>query len=382
MEIIVHTVELSALLTNKEYDYLSSLGSGLKNRLAIYGIRNIRISSNGYDESEVYGNINASTNQSKPIHRCWMSVNLSRVANDGQPTVAPFQCTDTQISNLYRNFKEFMSIIFSSKSKRRDLAGWYVIRIDYCINIKTEYVSEYIELFQRGDKPYNMTFPTSYAKEQNKAADDCSHKPGSVYFVNGSRHINIYDKRDKRKKELEYQRLKTGDELLPEDIEELERYKDILRLEVQILLPGTNYLKNKHGMPDKELLNFLSIPDEARKMLCDAYRRICGCGDYYSHKKAIEIITDSNKHKRTKEGMIKALKLIKGSNNTGSIRTARKRYNATRDGALPAFDTVIAALNDVGVNPITLGKKTKPAFLQSLYNTVNECCDMFGDEIE
>lgn len=62
--------------------------------------------------------------------------------------------------------KVFDTLIKSIHKDLPRLMLWSVNRIDYAINITTEYVEEYIKLFQKGDKPFN--FEELYCKKSRR----------------------------------------------------------------------------------------------------------------------------------------------------------------------------------------------------------------------
>ena len=116
------------------------------------------------------------------------------------------------------------------------LEHWTINRIDYAININTQYVEEYIKLFQRGDKPRNFKELYCSKSKVRKQLD------GSFYLFNDSVVINFYNKENER---LSQNFNKDG-------------AKDLLRLEIQCKKPKTNTLKEKNKFDSRHLEHYLS----------------------------------------------------------------------------------------------------------------------------
>lgn len=127
--------------------------------------------------------------------------------------------SDADFKEIVNKFNTIMEYLGGLPS----FENWNTNRIDYCINIKTPYVKEYIDLMQKGDVPHSQRL--SY----NPSNRNYAHRKGSVYLVSkardkrkgntGSTTINFYDKEDQIKKEQA-------------DNSVIEQAKNILRLEV------------------------------------------------------------------------------------------------------------------------------------------------------
>lgn len=150
------------------------------------------------------------------------------------------------------------------------LEHWTVNRIDYAININTPYVEEYIELFQRGDKPRNFK-ELHYSKSKIR-----KQREGSFYLISKSVNINFYNKEHER---LSQNLNKDG-------------AKDLLRLEVQCKKPKINTLKAKYGFESRYLEHYLN-QEVSYQQLEYYYNTTIGTGDYYKLTEAIRIVQES-----------------------------------------------------------------------------------------
>lgn len=220
---------------------------------------------------------------------------------------------------------------------------WIVNRIDYCVNVRTPYVKEYIMLFQKSDIPSHQRL-TYDKKTRNK-----SHKDGSLYLPakardsrkrknkTGSQTINFYDKQDELIKECAA-------------VEEIEQAQDILRLEVQCNYPKLDYIKRKYDL-DRSLDTLLSA-EICIEVLQRAILQVCHKGEYLRRSEALKAIDESKCHKTTKD----KLKLIITSvaKQHQSIWKAREKF--IQDGIITheQFRNYIYKLDELGINPVTI----------------------------
>lgn len=205
---------------------------------------------------------------------------------------------------------------------------WTLNRIDYCINIKTPYVKEYIKLFQRCSLPYRFSIP------YDKKAKVRKHKEGSLYIFNNSTIINFYNK--------ELERFNNTGKIL-------ESAKDILRLEIQCKKGKTDYMKYKYNF-DIKYLGYFTSEELSIKTISTYFDKIIGKGDYYKLDKARAIINSSGYTKATKDKLINVLELI---NKHKSIDKARENSNYSKD----SFNRYIKKIRELNINPITIPRR-------------------------
>lgn len=249
---------------------------------------------------------------------------------------------------------------------------WKVNRIDYCVNIKTPYVKEYIELLQKSDIPSNMKMiPNEHG--------NYAFRPGSYYVVSkgrdrrrrttGSITINFYDKQE----ELLNQRANNEDLDITDEI--IDQAKDILRLEVQCHKPKTDYLKVKYGMSAKNIHHFLKA-DVGYEVLNRAILQVCGgYGDFQRMLAACKII-DSLKCQNTKKDRLK--RLLLDVSNRSTVAKVKHKYVSSGYMTKDTFRSYIKLLNENNVNAVTLhrnmklqGKTTKDS-LDSLWTLFDD----------
>ncbi len=107
-----------------------------------------------------------------------------------------------------------------------DILTWETYRIDYCFNIKTPYVSDYLDVMNEGFRMSNTGTRVNYPEEKGLSGSSYIKTKGD-YKANELRNyvLNFYDKYDR----LEY--LRRRGVRIAEDDWELAR--NVLRLEVQ-----------------------------------------------------------------------------------------------------------------------------------------------------
>ena len=246
--------------------------------------------------------------------------------------------SDADFKEIVNKFNTIMEYLGGLPS----FENWNTNRIDYCINIKTPYVKEYIDLMQKGDVPHSQRL--SY----NPSNRNYAHRKGSVYLVSkardkrkgntGSTTINFYDKEDQIKKEQA-------------DNSVIEQAKNILRLEVQCNRPKLDYLKKKYVLEDKKITSLLSA-QISFDVLESAVLAICKVGDYYRRTEALKKIDDLKCHQKTKDNMKLIIDTV--SKQYNSIDKARKQLVKSNQLTKKQFNGYIQKLNAIDINPVTI----------------------------
>ena len=234
----------------------------------------------------------------------------------------------TKEEDLQEVEKRFNEVLEQIHLDLNTFCYWTLNRIDYCINIKTPNVKEYIKLFQRCSLPYRFNIP------YDKKAKVRKHKEGSFYVFNNSTIINFYNK--------ELERFNNTGKIL-------ESAKDILRLEIQCKKGKTDYIKYKYNF-DIKYLGYFTSEELSLKIIASYFYKIIGKGDYYKLDKARAIINSSQHTKATKDKLINVLELI---NKHKSIDKARENSNYSKD----SFNRYIKQIRALGVNPITIPRR-------------------------
>lgn len=269
---------------------------------------------------------------------------------------------------------------------------WKVNRIDYCVNVHTEYVEEYIKLLQKGSLPYR----TKMIRNENR---NKGFKTGSYYVVSEARNkikkttgsitINFYDKYN----ELLNQQKK--DTAITKDI--VEQGKNILRLEVQCHKPKTEYLKVKHNMTAKNIHLFLN-PNIGNAVIERAIKQVCGTADYQRISVAESMIDKSSYTIPKKEQLKKLLKDIAVKHKV-AVTQVRNEYISTGTMTQATFRNYMKCLSELNINPVTLSdnkhlqNKTYKEGLTSIFklfknastqelDNIPESLDAFESDIE
>ncbi len=252
-----------------------------------------------------------------------------------------------QESDIIEVIQEFDDIVHEIHYEFPSFIMWKVNRIDYAVNIYTEHVKLYIELFQRANRP-NIHYDGQYSNVLNKTIQ----KEGSFYLISKSVRLNFYDK----------QKQLIGESANSEDILSA---KNILRIEVQCLRGKVNQIvRTDNDVINTELFNFL--PKElSREIITNYFNHTIGDGDYYSLDAARKIINaQENITPSTKDKLIKHLKLI---NQKTSIWKAKELYGNNR-----LFNNYIKQLRAIGINPVTIPREREVPHLSNLKSVIIE----------
>lgn len=217
--------------------------------------------------------------------------------------------------------------------------NWKVNRIDYCLNIKTPYVKEYIELLQKSDKPFSV-----HIKPDNNR--NYTQKKGSLYLVGKSITINFYDKQDQLIKE----------QIVNTNITDkhIQQAKDILRLEVQCHKPRTEYLKTKYNMTAKNIHYFLDAKISFN-VLETILLKVTRKGDYLRKSIAIDKINKSAYKEKTKDGLIQIINDIATQHQ--SIWKVRDKYINLKLMSKDTFSRYLRKLDTMNINAVTISDK-------------------------
>lgn len=213
---------------------------------------------------------------------------------------------------------------------------WTLKRIDYATYIKTQYVKEYIQLFQRGDKP-SKYFNELYDKEQKRRMQ----KKGSFYLYSKSVGINFYNKEQERKDNKKIYNISDN---------EIQNAKNTLRFEIQCNKSKTDYMKYKYKFQLKYLFYYFDL-DISKNTILYYYKKCIKQGDYYTLDKAKKLIdTNGDLTIRAKNTLKDTLDLI---NKCRSISEARGEFKGTKE----TFNNHLKELDILGINPVTIPER-------------------------
>lgn len=238
---------------------------------------------------------------------------------------------NTDIDEVKRVFD---NEVFSIHRKLPRLINWTVNRIDYAVNIETEYVKEYIRLFQRGDKPCDFKEPYDKRSKRRKQLK------GSLYLTSNSVNINFYDKGNERKK--------AG----------VEGIDNLLRIEVQCKKNKVNSIKKSKGF-DSCLVGYFLDLSLSTEIINYYFRKVIGTGNYLTLAEAIRTIESSSYRRKTKDKCIDVLQQI---NKQRSIWKAREKSKYDKS----EFNKYLKYIVGLEINPATIPKAWKVEYLDMI----------------
>lgn len=213
---------------------------------------------------------------------------------------------------------------------------WKVNRIDYCVNVRTPYVQEYLHLLRKGDMPPHLHIP--YNAQRNY-----SHRTGSVYLTGNSTTINFYDKAN----ELRAQQ--RTDPTITDDI--VAQAHNILRLEVQCKKRRTDYLKAKYDMDTKHLPYYLQ-DDIALNTVARAVDSVTKYAAYRRHSVALDMVAGMDCTGRTKDNLKLLINTV--ARQYGSIYKARAKLITDGVCSKSTFGRYLRLLQDENINAVTI----------------------------
>lgn len=253
----------------------------------------------------------------------------------GSRTIDVFDCSNESVARLEATLDKTINIVSSvlPQSYR-----WYVGRIDYSMNLTSEYVKECVALAKKGKDPYRY--------------NDHVNKTGCSYRRSKSVILNYYDKFDHISKKINANSL---------DAYLMEEAQNIYRIEVQCL----NYnklklIRKKFDLPKETNLYHYLRSDIAEWALLSYYDKVIGRADYYSLDEAIKKVDSTVWGSRKKENIKNWIKLIAQARSVSKARkqfvegTTLARTDIVVKGSLNTFWNYERACRDIGVNPVTI----------------------------
>jgi hypothetical protein len=297
---------------------------------------------NGISQIRIYS-INDNSFKGKYIQA---TINLIKLA--GKENLMNYNITEKDKSIIENNFNDIMFDLVGDDSL--DLKYWWSSRIDYCINIKTPFVDQYITLLQSGLIP--QYFNLQYNENRHKA-----HRSGSYYISNDSLTVNFYNKEKER-----------ADKNAPQS--EIDLAKDILRLEIQYKSRKLRTIKNKYQVKTRSILDFM-ISDIAQEEINSYIKKIVGTGRFYNLDQSYKIINKSHLQRRSKESLKKILSDI-------GMRHGL-RYYIKSEQLDNNYKAMLKKLNDLNIAYVPIPRSWKIKDLDSLTDLVD---DQFNIQVE
>ena len=241
---------------------------------------------------------------------------------------------------------------------------WNVNRIDYCVNVRTPYVAEYLRLLKKSDMPH-------YFRARN---GNHYQRSGSLYLVCDSVTVNFYDKQDQLRHEQKTNVVITNSMIA--------QAQDVLRVEVQCHRARTNYIKFKYDMDAKTIGYFLSDAI-SMQVLLSTLDRIAPHADYQRRGTALLYINVSRFSERKKRQLRQLIADI--SRQHASIWKVRQQYE--NDGILTknTFNQYLRTLKSMNINAVTISdnhKLTGKTLSEGLPSLQDVLLDAIAHEID
>lgn len=282
-------------------------------------------------------------NQTKeyiPQYTIYCKVDFVKMCGYG--TVNRIRSTD-MLEEIHQKFQTAMEQI---NPKLPNFSEWIVKRIDYSMDLTVESPELYIQLLQKG-----AAMPRFYKKLYDLKSHRRKHLSGSVYYKCKSKTVNFYNKYDQLSKKAEP----------PEDLEET---RHIIRLELQILKPSTDF-RTTYGIIHNRLPYYLK-PLISVRLLKDTYKQIAvNSGDYYTLDEAKARIDASDKDEKTKETLKQFLSEVAVCKSVEGYHTKHPRH---------AIHKLAKELETLGINPVCITQRQQRQYhikkLPSLYERI------------
>lgn len=234
------------------------------------------------------------------------------------------------ISKLFRKLKGYIDSYFDSKYKLNDFK---LTRMDFTVNINVgnkKNVSAYIKILKNMGKVkgFKSKFDKKNKKIKQELSFDLEGNSNGVEFT-------AYDKEGQSKKK---------------------EAKGILRVEVRLMKPKSISKYTDETVTAKQIKK---LAPNSRTIFLDYFANIVPCGNYYKKKEAIRLIEDNISKQKHREKMIRLIELVPKKK---SLYLAQKEMNDRN------IDKIMTRFAEVNVSPVTISKRQKVNFLESLYS--------------
>lgn len=204
--------------------------------------------------------------------------------------------TQKEVITFFTTFNKILNEYF--QDIKIDITKLKVTKIDYCFNIESDLVSEYISFF---NQYFNKNQDTIFSRHKNyslellkKSYESCYIKTNADFENNLKRNfvINFYNKglqlHNKRLADLEKRKFSNIKE------RDIERGYNILRLEIQVYYNTLKTICKKNNIPwGKRCLTYLFDVNMATYVFQYFMKRFFSTCDYYSYNKTKEILKEN-----------------------------------------------------------------------------------------
>ncbi len=237
--------------------------------------------------------------------------------------------------------KAKMTVINSSLSF---LNLFKVRRIDYALDILTDYKDIYMDLLAQGILPPNMKKKhiIYYGTDENGDAFVQS-KQAKTYSVS----INFYDK--------EKEMMDKGETIFPEDSQKIH---NTLRLEIQVHRRRINYLigKDSNTVEERLLKDVMDGVVEEQE-LSYYFSKVIGGGQYFTYTNAIQLIQNSKFKADKRQKLCKVIGYVAKYHGISIFLDRVKDGTITDCGKLKTVQGYLRDLQNMGINPVTISRR-------------------------
>lgn len=261
-------------------------------------------------------------------------------------------------SRCFAAFERLIDEHFPELPKNID--AWMVSRLDYCINIKTDYCNEYVKLGNRARLYRNAHIKNTQG--------------GSVYRGNKSYTLNLYNKASEILDDIG-----TRTDIPPKEkgLYILDGW-NVLRVEVQCHRTKLDQLAKKYRVAKK--LPELCRNEIAQDVLGDALLTSVGSEPYVRCRTALEMAGKLCKTKRKRERLET---VIKGITKCSNITTLMQQYEKQGVMSGQTFDGYCKMLKSQNVNPVIIpdswdlgGMDSLESIYDLFLNQLEQMCDL------
>ena len=336
---MIHTFKIyciiSAELAHQILHYLGIRQNRrlFRGRVNIAGLSNVSIAPRGSEHSG---------------YRLAVQVNPAKLlyGYDAYETVV-----EAELDNISHSFAAAIVAAFNCNTLP-SLPDWFVHRIDYAVDIHTEFVDNYLQLFDKADKP--RWYKEAYSSKQ-----------GSCYLECKAANVNVYKKAPQLKK-LGYSQ------------EVIDNAQKILRFEIQCKSPKVGRLRDRYELDGRQLRDFFSR-QLATIVLFSYCRRVFKTGDYYSFREASKRI-ESMVKPRSQTALEKILRAIAQTRSISVARIQLPILGVVIKNTIPGtcvklckdqFCRNLKQLSDLNINPVTIPRDWGIDQLQSIMHLID-----------
>lgn len=254
-------------------------------------------------------------------------INPSRVL-DGHDSKL-WKPSEKNIDKLLHRLDKHIEDYFNAEYTLDDFR---LTRVDFTANVDVgsrEQVSAYIKTLHRIGKVkgFSLKYKKNYVSIDKSLSFDLSGNSNNIEFT-------VYNKEEE-----------SGNK----------DFKGILRVEVRLTKQKSIRKRTDKETTPKQIRD---LAGRSEAIFMETFERVVPTGDYYKKDKAVELISSSDFKRKQKEKMLRLIELIAEKK---SLLLAQKAMEV-RD-----IDSIMEWFAELGLSPVTIGKRADVKSLKSLY---------------